>query len=124
MKLKIKRSSVLKNRAQEDEGAFSEYDLFSSENYFIKPHELRQIKTGVFLEIPKGVCVKLFFEHDPLTNKRKIFSLPKIIKSGPMREVEVSIFNFGDRGFSIMEGDKVSYFVVEKFLPIEWEEIE
>lgn len=124
MKLKIKRSSVLKNRDQEDEEPFSENDLFSSENYFIKPHELREIKTGVFLEVPEGVCVKLFFEHDPSMAKRKIFSLPKVIKSGPMREIEVSVFNFGDRGFSIMKGDKVSYFVVEKLLSIEWEEIE
>ena len=91
------------------------YDLYSSEDYIIKPMERKLIKTGVAFSIPYG-----FYGHisdrSGMALKKGAHCLGKIVDPTYRGEIGVIILNTDMfEPIKIQKGDRISQIIFKKY---------
>lgn len=93
----------------------SGYDLFANESVDIPIHGVVAIKTGVFLEIPKGCEAQIRPRSGlALNHKITVLNTPGTIDSDYRGEIAVILINHGSKRYSVKAGDKIAQMVFAK----------
>ena len=94
-------------------------DLYSRENAVIFQNSGGIFDTGVRVAIPKGFCG--FIKSKSGMNVKHSIQSEGVIDSGYTGTIHVKLFNHGNRGVEIKEGQKIAQLVI---LPCELPEME
>lgn len=101
---KLKLEAVLPVYAHETDAGF---DLYSTEDYVLKPGERHIFTTGLTSEIPDGYFV-VIKPRSGLAVKAGIDVLAGVIDSGYRGEWGVVLINLGAGAYEFKKGDKVA----------------
>ena len=115
--LKIDSEAIIPTYANHDDAGL---DLYSAENFVLKPGERRAIETGVKMEIPEGY-VGLVWDKSGLAVNDGIKTMAGVIDSGYRGEIKIVLINLGEKNFEIKKGQKIAQMLIQK---IEHPEIE
>ena len=100
---KLRESAILPRYAHSEDAGF---DLFSLENYTLKPRERHVFNIGLASEIPPGYFVMLK-PKSGLAAKGGIDVLAGVIDSSYRGEWGVVLINSGEQPFEFKVGDKI-----------------
>jgi dUTP pyrophosphatase len=94
-------------------------------NIILKPFERTLIKTGIFMEIPKG-CVGYVCTRSGLAIKKGLIVLnaPGVVDADYRSEVGVILINLSNEDINIESGDRIAQMVVAKHEQVEWQSVE
>ena len=110
--LKIKRldkEATLPKYAHEGDAGL---DLFSAEDYILKPNERKAFKTGIAMAIPKGY-VGLVWDKSGLAAKHGIKTMAGVVDSGYRGEVLVVLKNLGEKPVQIEKNMKIAQMLIQ-----------
>ena len=84
-------------------------DIYSNEDIILKVNEYKVIKTGVYMDVPKGWEIQVRSKSG-LAAKHGVFVLnaPGIIDAGYTGEFGVILKNSGYEDYEIKRGDKIA----------------
>ncbi len=91
----------------------------------MKPGETHVISTGFGIELPYGYEAQVR-PRSGLAAKHSvgILNAPGTIDSDYRGEVKVILTNFGTRDFVVHRGDRIAQLVINRYVRIQWEEVE
>lgn len=122
MTIKMKYVGELEKPIKQTAGSAG-IDLFNNEDAIsLKAGDTAKIKTGLYVAIPENHVGLVFvrssmgFKHD-ITLSNSV----GVIDSDYRGEIQVKLFNHGDKGLIINKGDRVAQLVI---LPLCTEEVE
>jgi dUTP pyrophosphatase len=110
--LKVKRldkAAKLPSYAHEGDAGL---DLFSAEDYTLKPNERKAVRTGIAMAIPKGY-VGLVWDKSGLAAKHGIKTMAGVVDSGYRGEILVVLKNLGDSDFAVEKNMKIAQMLVQ-----------
>ena len=114
LKIKIKKIADAKTPSYAHKGD-SGVDLYSAEDYTLKPMERKLVSTGIRIAIPHGYEAQvrpksgLAVEHG-IGHANSVGT----IDSGYRGEIKVPLINFSDRSYKIEKGKKIGQMVFAK----------
>ena len=119
---KLKPNAIIPSYAYPGDAGM---DLFSTDNYLIKPSKRLLISTGIAVEIPEGYELQIRPRSGLALKKGiSIVNTPGTLDSGYRGEIGVILINHGEEDFGINEGDKIAQAVLNKIEIAEVEEVE
>jgi dUTP pyrophosphatase len=113
---KLDKTAKLPNYAHPGDAGL---DLFSAENYILKPNERKAFKTGICMAIPKGY-VGLVWDKSGLAAKHGIKTMAGVVDSGYRGEILVVLKNLGDELLIVEKNMKIAQMLIQ---PIESREV-
>lgn len=90
------------------------YDLYSTENYVLKPLERKLFKTGVSVAIPEGLYGRIA-PRSGLAYKDGIGTMAGVIDADYRGEVGVILINQGQADKEFKAGDKIAQIIFEYY---------
>ena len=96
-------------------------DIYTNESYTLQPGETHIYKTGLSIEFSEGY-VALLWDRSGLGSKG-IHRLAGVIDSGYRGEWGVVLLNTTNEPYEIKAGDKIIQCVLQKFEPVEIQEV-
>jgi dUTP pyrophosphatase len=97
------------------------YDLASTEEVVIAPHERKLVKTGLMLEIPPGYYGRIA-PRSGLALKHGIDVFAGVIDSDYRGEIGVILYNSDkEKSFHISTGDRIAQIIFEKCYHFDFE---
>lgn len=90
------------------------YDLYSTENYVLKPEERKLFKTGLSMEIPSGLYGRIA-PRSGLAFKHGLDVLAGVIDEDYRGEIGVILINLGNEDKSIVVNDKIAQIIFENY---------
>ena len=123
LNVKIKKMAEVKTPHYAHKGD-SGVDLYSAEEYVLKPMERRLISTGIKIEIPHGYEAQvrpksgLAIEHG-ISHANSVGT----IDSGYRGEIKVPLINLSDKSYKIEKGKKIAQMVFAKVEEAVFEEV-
>ena len=119
---KLKENARLPEYAHEGDGGM---DLFSTEDYLLKPGERVLVSTGVQVEFPMGYELQIRPKSGLALKKGiSIINTPGTVDAGYRGEIGVVLINHGNEDVEIKAGDKVAQGVLNKVEVAEIEEVD
>lgn len=103
----LDENAVMPTRAHKYDAG---YDLFTPYTFTIEPRKPFTLKTGVHVHIPEGY-VGMIKSKSGLNTKHDIRT-EGVIDCGYTGEIHVHLFNYGDKPYTFLQGDKVTQLVV------------
>lgn len=116
MQVKFKRLSPYAKapeKAYQDDSCF---DLFALESYSIPPYEVKLIKTGIALEIPKGYEGQVRGRSG--LGKQGIFVFLGTIDAGYRGDIGIVVFNTTPEYFRCSRGTKLAQLAIKPVLDV------
>jgi len=100
-------------------------DLYSAQDYLLKPGECKIIPTGIKLAIPQGYEAQIR-PRSGLASKYSlsILNTPGTIDHQYRGEVGVIMVNFGKNSYQIKKGDRIAQMVFNKIEQVKFEEVQ
>jgi len=97
-------------------------DIRCSEDFTITPFENKMIKTGLFISIPDGYCMKIYPRSGLSAKTELIFkNTTGIIDSDYRgREIFVMWYNLGGEVVSFKKGDRVAQAIIDRVIPVKY----
>jgi len=124
MALKIRMQKMngmeLPEYAHEGDAGF---DLYSSDNFVLKPMEKKLVTTGIKIEIPAGY-VGLIWDRSGLAAKHSLHNLAGVIDSHYRGEIKIVVINLGNETFEITKGMRIAQMLIQPVVSAEIEESE
>ena len=118
---KIKDNAIIPSYAHDGDAGV---DLYSTEDYLLKPGERVLVSTGIKIAIPKGYEAQTRPKSGLALNKGlSIANTPGTIDSGYRGEVGVIAINLGKEDIKIDKGKKIAQMVFNKIEEAEFEEV-
>lgn len=120
MILKIKRihpDAILPSYAHPGDAGL---DLFSLENYVLKPGERKLFEVGFAVEFPDGFAA-IVKDKGSLPKNAGIHSMGGVFDAGYRGEYNVNLINLGSEPYHIKKGNKIAQLVI---FPIERPHVE
>jgi dUTP pyrophosphatase len=90
-------------------------DVYSMEDYELKPGERKLFFVGFAMEFPEGYAV-IVKDKSSLPNKAGLHTMGGVYDAGYRGEYNVQLINLGQEPYRIHKGDKIAQLVV---MPIE-----
>ncbi len=142
MKIKIQLKKLSKDAIMPSGGSIGAagYDLYSTEDYTLKPGERKLFKTNISINIPHGYYGRIA-PRSGLAFKNGIDVFGGVIDSDYRGDVGVILYN-SDKALSIInesttcwtqiegkslevkKGDRIAQIIIEKYHDVEFEEVE
>ena len=113
MQIKFKKSSELAKMPTQNTSTDAWYDLFSTENYVLRPWERKLIKTNISCAIDHWYYGRIA-PRSGLAYKHGIDTLAWVIDAWYRWDIGVILINFGTDDFKIKIWDKIAQFIIEK----------
>ncbi|PIU72210.1 dUTP diphosphatase [Candidatus Woesearchaeota archaeon CG06_land_8_20_14_3_00_33_13] len=118
---KIKENAILPHYAHEGDAGV---DLYSAENYVLRPGQITLVSTGIKLAIPKGYEAQIRPKSGlALNHGISVCNSPGTIDSGYRGEIGVITINHSKEEFKIEKGTKIAQMVFNKIEKAEFEEV-
>jgi len=118
---KIKENAILPHYAHEGDAGV---DLYSIEDYVLKPGQRILVSTGIKIAIPKGYEGQIRSKSGLALNYGiSICNSPATIDSGYRGEIGVIAINHSNEEFKIKKGTKIAQMVFNKIEKAEFEEV-
>lgn len=118
---KIKENAILPHYAHEGDAGV---DLYSAEDYVLKPGQRILVSTGIKIAIPKGYEGQLRPKSGLALNYGiSICNSPGTIDSGYRGEIGVIAINHSNEEFKIEKRTKIAQLVFNKIEKAEFEEV-
>jgi dUTP pyrophosphatase len=97
-------------------------DIRCVEDFSIKPNENKMIRTGLFVSIPNGYCMKVYPRSGISAKTDLIFkNTTGIIDSDYRgREIFVMWYNLGIDDVKFKKGDRVAQAIIDKIISVEY----
>ncbi|MFH1827987.1 MAG: dUTP diphosphatase [Nanoarchaeota archaeon] len=122
LKVKIEKIKEVKIPSYAHEGDAG-VDLYSAEDYTLKPMERKLISTGIKIAVPRGYEAQVRPKSGiALKHGISILNTPGTIDSPYRGEVGVIVINLGLEPFEIEKGNKIAQMVFNKIEHVEFEE--
>jgi len=121
MKLKAKKlieEAILPSKNNPTDAGF---DLYTTEEYYLKPNEVKLFSTGIACELPEGYCV-LLWDRSGLGTKG-IHRLAGVIDCSYRGEWKVCLTNIGGVTYHIRSGDRICQAIIQRVEPFTVEEV-
>jgi len=89
------------------------YDLYSCNQYDLKPHKVTFIETGISIELPVGYG-GFILPRSGLASKHSITSInsPGLIDPGYTGEIKVPLINHSDTIYNLKQGERFAQLVL------------
>ncbi len=125
IKVKIKKikdnATIPKYAHQGDAGV----DLYSTEDYTLKPGERALVSTGIKIALPEGYEAQVRPKSGlAVKHGISVVNSPGTVDSGYRGEVCCIMINHGNEEFKIESGKKIAQMVFNKVEAAEFEEVE
>jgi len=117
----IKKSIELAKTPTRGSTSAAGYDLYSTEEYILKPLERKLFKTGISLAIPKGLYGRIA-PRSGLAYKDGIDVMAGVIDEDYRGDVGVILINLGSVDKTIVVGDKIAQIIFENYTAAAFEE--
>lgn len=117
---KLNKEAVIPKYAHQGDAGL---DLYSIEDYTLKPKQRYLFKLGISVQIPDGY-VGLFWDKSGLAAKFGIKTMGGVIDSTYRGEYGVILYNTSDEDFLVKKGDKVAQMLIQPVLSVEVEEVD
>ena len=120
--LKIKKlfeDAILPEYAHEGDAGI---DIFSYEEYTLKPNERKVFKTGISTSFPKGY-VALIWDRSGNAAKKGLKTMAGVIDSGYRGEWGIVLLNTSDEEHHIKKGDKIAQCLIQPIIYADIEEV-
>jgi len=118
---KIKENAILPHYAHEGDAGV---DLYSAENYVLRPGQITLVSTGIKLAIPKGYEAQIRPKSGlALNHGISVCNSPGTIDSGYRGEIGVIAINHSNEEFKIEKRTKIAQMVFNKIEKAEFEEV-
>lgn len=95
----------------DDSGA----DLYSIEDFTLKPGDIKLVGTGICIEMAKGVDAQIRPKSGLSLKGLSIINSPATIDAGYRGEIRVPLINLGKKQLNFKKGDKIAQIV---FAPV------
>lgn len=119
---KIRDNAVIPKYAHKGDAGV---DLYSAEDYILKPGERVLVSTGIKIAVPQGYEAQVRPKSGlALNHGISIVNTPGTIDSGYRGEVGIIAINLGKENFKIEKGKKIAQMVFNKVEEAEFEESE
>ena len=123
MKVKVINKSENKLPAYQTLGSAG-MDVFSNEDYVLKPERRTIISTGLFVEIPQGYEIQVRPRSGMAAKYGvTVLNAPGTIDSDYRGEIGVILYNSGQSNFEINKGDRIAQLILAPVVQLEWEEV-
>jgi len=106
---KIKDNAIIPKYAHEGDAGV---DLYSTEDYLLKPGESKLISTGISVTIPEGY-VGLIWDRSGLAVKHSLHVLAGVVDSGYRGEVCVVLKNLGREDFNVTKDMRTAQMLIQ-----------
>ena len=124
IKVKIKKLKDVKTPAYAHKGDAG-VDLYSAEDYILKPMERKLVSTGIKIAIPLGYEAQIRPKSGlAVKHGISIVNTPGTIDAQYRGEVCVIAINLGNEDFKIEKNSKIAQMVFKKVEEAELEEVE
>jgi len=123
MKIKIKKLHDDSKMPEYAHPGDAGLDLFSYNDYTIKPGERALISTGLLIELPEGY-VSLIWDKSGIAIKKGVITLGGVIEHTYRGEYGVILFNTSKEVYEIKKGDKVAQLLIQPVTTVEIEEVD
>ena len=118
---KIKENAILPHYAHDGDAGV---DLYSTEDYVLRPGQRILVSTGIKMAIPKGYEGQLRPKSGlALNHGISVCNSPGTIDSGYRGEIGVIAINHSKEEFKIEKGTKIAQMVFNKIEKAEFEEV-
>jgi len=119
---KIKDNAIIPKYAHHGDAGV---DLYSTEDYVLKPGERTLVSTGIQIAVPKGHEAQVRPKSGlALKHGISVCNTPGTVDAGYRGEVGVIVINLGNEDFKIEKGKKVAQMVFNQIEEAEFEEVE
>ncbi len=119
---KIKDNAVIPSYAHDGDAGV---DIYSAEDYLLKPGDRVLVSTGIKIAVPKGYEAQTRPKSGlALKQGLSIANTPGTIDSGYRGEVGIIAINLGKEDIKIEKGKKVAQMVFNKVEEVKFEEVE
>lgn len=111
MKIKIKKlkpEAVIPSYAHPGDVGM---DLYSLEEYELKPGERKIFNLGFAMEFPSGYTA-IVKDKSSLPGKAGLHTMAGVFDAGFRGEYNVQLINLGDKPYEILKGDKIAQLVI------------
>jgi len=122
MELKVKRIHPQAKLPSYGHPGDAGLDVFSSEDYILRPGEIRPVQTGVKVAIPQGY-VGLIWDKSGIS-LRGVHRLAGVVDAGYRGEVQVVMVNLGREPYEIKAGMKIAQMLIQPVIEIKVTEVE
>ncbi len=122
MKIKVKKlhsDTIIPKYVHEGDVGM---DLFSLENYGLKPNERRIFPVGFALEFPTGYAA-IVKDKSSLPRNGGVHTLGGVFDAGYRGEYNVNLINLGQEPCQIKRGDKIAQLVIFPVVIAELQEV-
>jgi len=120
VKLKIFTDKVFRKPVQSTPGSAG-WDIHSIEDIIIPPTELRMIRTGFGIQLPRNYYVSILPRSSFGKKKIIVANSPGIIDSDYTGEIMVMLYNLSNEFFYIKEGDRIAQMSLQHYSDIEFQ---
>lgn len=101
------------------------FDFYANRHYVVNPLQNIVIETGLSFEIPAGYHMKLFMRSSTGRNTGlRLSNCVGIVDSSYRGEVMACFNNIDQRTYEIKQGDRFLQGLIEKDIPVEFEEVD
>lgn len=119
---KIKDNAIIPKYAHQGDAGV---DLYSIEDYLLKPSERVLVSTGIKISIPKGYEAQIRPKSGLALNQGiSIVNTPGTIDADYRGEIGIITINLGKEDFKIEKGKKIAQMIFNKVEEAEFEEVE
>lgn len=122
MKLKIKKlnnNAKIPSYAHDGDGGL---DIYSAENYILKPNEMHIFPTGIASEFSSDY-VAIVHDKSSVPAKYQVTVMGGVIDSNYRGEWKIMLKNLGPKDFHVEKGDKIAQVVFHKIAKADIEEV-
>lgn len=100
-------------------------DVYSIENKIIEAKDTELIKTGLYVEIPRGFEIQIR-PRSGLAYKKgvSILNTPGTIDADYRGEIGIILTNFSSKKFEVKKDMRIAQMVLSKVYKINWQEVE
>jgi dUTP pyrophosphatase len=115
---KIKDNAIIPKYAHQGDAGV---DLYSTEDYLLKPGERVLVSTGISMAIPEG-HVGLIWDRSGLAVKHSLHVLAGVVDSGYRGEVCVVLKNLGHEDLKVTKAMRIAQMLIQPVISAEIEE--
>jgi dUTP pyrophosphatase len=119
MKIKILKIKDVKTPTYANPGDAG-LDLYSAENFVLKPGKRHAFETGIKMEVPDGYA-GLIWDKSGLAKNSGIKTMAGVLDSGYRGEIKIVLVNLSNQDFKVEDSQKIAQILFQK---IERPEIE
>lgn len=113
LNLKIKRLSKNAIIPSKKDPVAAGLDIYTNENYLLKPGEIHAFTTGIAVEIPEGY-VGLFWDRSGLGSKG-IHRFAGVIDANYRGEWKIILYNASTSNYQVRTGDRIAQCLIQSF---------